>query len=357
METQSPRRALITGVSGQDGAYLAQLLIAKGYHVYGTVRRVSSPNLWRLQHLGILRDVRLIPAEMTDMSALMQAVHLSEPDEIYNLAAQSFVGASFESPLSTGMVDGLAPIQLLEVIRLHRPQARFYQASTSELYGNSEVPGSRLSETTTFRPNSPYAAAKLLAYHSTRIYREAYGLFAVSGILFNHESPLRGLEFVTRKISNAVARISLGLQDSLYLGNLGASRDWGYAPEYVEAMWLMLQQPQPQDYVIATGKSYTVEAFCKAAFERVGLDWSKYVKDDRRFRRPLEVNALLGDPSKAQRELGWNAQTTYEELVKLMVDADLDRWKRQRAGEVFAWDAPNFPDGGELRYMNRGLKV
>lgn len=355
--SKSKKSALVTGVSGQDGAYLTRFLLDKGYEVYGTVRRVSSPNLWRLQYMEVLDKIKLIPGDMTDMASLMEAIEISDPDEVYNLAAQSFVAASFESPISTGMVDGLAPMQMLDIIRLHKPKAKFYQASTSELYGRTGKQGNNLDEEAEFVPNSPYAAAKLMSFHATRIYREAYGLFAVNGILFNHESPLRGLEFVTRKVTNAAAKISLGLQKELHLGNLDAIRDWGYAKEYVEAMWMMLQHSEPVDFVIATGEAHTVRELCQFAFQAVDLDWEKYVKTDKSYLRPLEVNYLLGDAGKAKREIGWEAKTKFEDLITIMVKEDVKRWKMQGEGKLFPWDAPNFPDAIDVKYLTRALKV
>jgi len=348
------KRALITGITGQDGAYLAKFLLEKGYEVYGTYRRQSSPNFWRLQYLGIFDKVNLIPIDLTDTSSILEAIKISEPDEVYHLAAQSFVGASFETPIATGDVSGLAVTRILEVIRQVNPEIKFYQASTSELYGNSRSEG-LLDEETQFRPASPYAAAKLYGYWITRIYREAYGIFAVNGILFNHESPLRGLEFVTRKISNAVAKIALGLEKELRLGNLEAKRDWGYAPEYVESMWLMLQQDEPDDYVIATGEAHSVKEFCEIAFNIVGLDLQEYVKVDKRFMRPLDVNYLCGDYSKAKKKLGWKPRTKFKQLVKIMVDEDLNRWERWLNGEKFPWDAPNYPS--EYKILTRALRV
>lgn len=350
------KRALITGVTGQDGAYLSLFLINKGYEVYGTTRRSSSPNFWRLQYTNVLKDIHIIPADMTDISSLTEAIEISKPDELYNLAAQSFVGASFENPIMTGVVDGLAPIGMLEAIRLHSPKTKFYQASTSELYGKNGNVGQSLDEKSIFNPNSPYAAAKLLAYNSVRIYREAYGIFAVNGILFNHESPLRGLEFVTRKISNAAARIKLGIQKELHLGNIYALRDWGYAPEYVEAMWLMLQQDKPEDFVIATGESHSVKEFVEEAFKIVGLDPKKYVKTDKAYMRPLEVNCLLGNASKAKRKLGWTPKIKFKKLVQIMVEEDLRRWSKYLKGEIFPWDAPNYPDDITLKYISRSLR-
>jgi GDPmannose 4,6-dehydratase len=297
-----PKKALITGITGQDGAYLAKFLLEKGYIVYGTYRRVSTPNFWRLQYLNIFDKVHLIPADLLDQASIIEAIKLSDPDEVYNLAAQSFVGASFEQPIATGEVTGLGTTRILEAIRFINPEIKVYQASTSEIYGNS-YNGKPLNENDIFKPASPYAAAKLYSYWITKIYREAYGIFACNGILFNHESPLRGLEFVTRKISNAVAKIALGLEKELRLGNIKAKRDWGYAPEYVESMWLMMQQKEPDDYVIATGEAHSVEEFVEKAFDIVGLDWHKYVKIDKRFFRPLDVNIIVGDYSKAKRKL------------------------------------------------------
>ena len=347
-------RALITGITGQDGAYLARFLLKKGYIVYGTYRRLSSPNFWRLQHLGIFDEINLIPIDLSDTSSILEAIKISEPDEVYHLAAQSFVGASFEQPIATGDVSGLAVTRILEVIRQVNPEIKFYQASTSELYGNFKNKG-MLNENTPFKPASPYAAAKLYGYWMTRIYREAYNIFAVNGILFNHESPLRGLEFVTRKISNGVAKIALGLEKELRLGNLETKRDWGYAPEYVESMWLMLQQNEPDDYVIATGEAHSVREFCEIAFDTVGLDWQEYVKIDKRFLRPLDVNYLCGDYSKAKKRLGWEPKTKFKQLVKIMVKEDLNRWKRWINGEKFPWDAPNYPS--EYRILTRALRV
>ncbi|MBE8539376.1 GDP-mannose 4,6-dehydratase [Geoglobus acetivorans] len=348
------KRALITGVTGQDGAYLAKFLLEKGYEVYGTYRRLSSPNFWRLQYLGIFDKVNLIPVDLSDTSSIFEAIKTSEPDEIYHLAAQSFVGASFEQPIATGDISGLAVTRILEVVRQVNPEIKFYQASTSELYGNSREEGI-LNEETPFRPASPYAAAKLYGYWTTRIYRDAYGIFAVNGILFNHESPLRGLEFVTRKISNAVAKIALGLEKELRLGNLEAKRDWGYAPEYVECMWLMLQQDEPDDYVIATGEAHSIRKFCETAFDIVGLDWQEYVSVDKRFMRPLDVKYLCGDYSKAKNKLGWEPRTKFKKLVEIMVKEDLNRWERWLNGENFPWDAPNYPS--EVKILTRTLRT
>lgn len=343
------KRALITGVTGQDGAYLARFLLDKGYQVFGTYRRVSTPNFWRLQALDSYQQVTLIPADLIDAGSLFTAIKTAEPDEVYHLAAQSFVGSSFEQPIGTGEVTGLGVTRVLEAIRVLSPGTRFYQASTSELYGNS--PCTPQNEITPLQPASPYAASKLYGYWLTRIHREAYGLFACNGILFNHESPLRGMEFVTRKISNAVSRIRLGLQSELRLGNLAAKRDWGYAPDYVEAMWLMLQQDTPDDYVIATNRSYSVQEFVQKAFEVADLNWQDWVRVDERLYRPLEVAILQGDYAKAHSRLGWEPRLQFNELVELMVKEDLRRWKRWQKGEKFAWDAPNYP--GEDNTMSR----
>lgn len=343
---QQSKRALITGITGQDGAYLTKLLLNKGYEVFGLYRRTSSPNTWRLGSLGVLPRVHLICGDITDMASITNAIIESKPDEIYNLAAQSFVGTSFEQPLVTATVDGLGVTMLLEAIRQINPHIRLYQASTSELYGDnstSEQVGHPLNEKSTFWPISPYATAKLYAFHQVRLYREAYGLFVVNGILFNHESPLRGLEFVTRKISNSVARIYLGLQKNLELGNLDAMRDWGYAPEYVEAMWMILQQEKPSDYVAATGQSHSVREFAKIAFNHVGLEWTKHVINNQKFERPLDIPCLLGDASHANLDIGWHPKTTFEELVRIMVDADVQRWQDFLQGKMFNWDAINDP--------------
>jgi len=347
------KNALITGITGQDGAYLAKFLLGKGYKVYGTYRRLSSPNFWRLQYLDIFDKVNLIPIELIDTGSLIEAIRISEPNEIYHLAAQSFVGASFESPVATGDVTGLSVMRILEAIRQINPKIRFYQASTSELYGNSsEEP---VNENSPFAPSSPYSAAKLYGYWATKIYRKAYNIFACNGILFNHESPLRGLEFVTRKITNAVAKISLGLEKQIYLGNLEAKRDWGYAPDYVESMWLMLQEEESDDYLIATNEAHSVGEFCKKAFDIVDLDWHKYVKIDKRFLRPLDVNFLQGDYLKAKEKLGWKPKVKFSDLVAIMVKEDLNRWKGWLNGERFHWDAINYPN--ESKIITRSLRI
>jgi GDPmannose 4,6-dehydratase len=319
------KRALITGVTGQDGAYLSQFLLQHGYEVYGIIRRSSSAevNHMRLRWLGIENDIKLVDGDLADLSSLIRAVEDIKPDEIYNLGAQSFVMTSWSQPILTGQITALGACHLLEAVRLVCPTARFYQASSSEMYGLIQQPVQ--SERTPFYPRSPYAVAKVYAHWLTVNYRESFGLHASSGILFNHESPLRGLEFVTRKITNGVARIKLGLDKTLALGNLSAQRDWGHARDYVRAMWLMLQQDQSDDYVIATGRTTSVREFCKLAFEMVGLNYEDHVTVDPKFFRPSEVDVLLGDPAKAKQRLGWTAETSLEQLVAEMVEADLAR--------------------------------
>ncbi len=321
------RRALITGVTGQDGAYLSQFLLQKGYEVHGLLRRSASADVLdsRARWLGIASQVTTHDANLTDLASLIRVLNEVAPDEVYNLAAQSFVKSSWQQPYLTGLVTGLGVTNILEAIRLVCPSARFYQASSSEMYGLIQDP--MQSEQTKFYPRSPYAAAKLYGHWITVNYRESFGLHASSGILFNHESPLRGIEFVTRKITDSVARIKLGLKNSLALGNLDAKRDWGHARDYVKAMWMMLQQSEPDDYVIATGRTTSVRQFCDLAFECVGLKASEYIVVDERFLRPAEVDLLLGDSSKARAKLGWVPDTSLEQLVAEMVDADMDRIK------------------------------
>ena len=318
------KRALITGVTGQDGAYLAQLLLQKGYAVTGIVRRSSHAGVFdhRLKWLGILDDVELVDGNLLDQSALLRIVQAAKPDEIYNLAAQSFVTSSWQQPLLTGQVTGLGAVHMLECLRSAAPQARYYQASTSELFG--KVRESPQSETTPFYPRSPYGVSKLYAHWITINYRESYDLYTCNGILFNHESPRRGLEFVTRKITHAVASIKHGQAKQLPLGNLDARRDWGFAGDFVRAMWLMLQQDTPDDFVIATGVDRTIREFCQTAFACVDLDWEQYVTLDKRFLRPAEVEILRGDPSKAKRVLAWEPEVSFEEMVRLMVERDLE---------------------------------
>ncbi|MCF4130227.1 GDP-mannose 4,6-dehydratase [Methylobacterium sp. SyP6R] len=319
------KRALITGITGQDGAYLAQLLLEKGYDVFGVVRRSSHAGIFdhRLKWLGIASDVEIFDGNLTDLSSLLRIVEDTKPDEVYNLAAQSFVAASWQQPLLTGQVTGLGAAAMLESIRTRQPQARFYQASTSEMFGLIQEPVQ--SETTPFYPRSPYGVAKLYAHWMTVNYRESFGLHASSGILFNHESPLRGTEFVTRKVTDGVARIKLGLAKELRLGNIDVRRDWGHAKDYVRAMWLMMQQEKPDDYVIATGRTTTVRDMCAIAFEHVGLVADDYITIDPALFRPAEVEVLLGNPEKAKRVLGWSAEIPLETMIREMVDADLAR--------------------------------
>jgi GDPmannose 4,6-dehydratase len=345
--------ALVTGITGQDGAYLAKFLLDKGYEVYGTFRRLSTPNFWRLQYLDIFNHIKLIPADLVDASSIIEALKISRPNEVYHLAAQSFVGASFEQPVGAGEITGLGVTRVLEAIREIDPGIKLYQASTSELYGRGNAEPQ--SEETPFQPSSPYASAKLYGYWVTRIYREGYGIFACNGILFNHESPLRGMEFVTRKISNAVAKIALGLEKQLALGNIEAKRDWGYAPEYVESMWLILQQEKPDDYVVATNESHSVREFLEKAFAVAELDWEKYVTIEDRFLRPLDVNFLQGDYTRAKRDLGWEPKVRFSELVEIMVKEDMSRWQRWLKGERFPWDAPSYPS--EANILTRALRV
>ena len=348
------KRALITGVTGQDGAYLCDFLLKKGYKVFGIYRRSSTPNFWRLQALKVLHKMTLIPADIADMSSLLEAVKIAEPEEIYNLAAQSYVGASFDQPIITAQVDGLGPLRFLEIIRHLNKRIKFYQASTSELYGESIKRTEEFyDENTRFMPSSPYAVAKLYGYHTGRVYREAYGVFACNGILFNHESALRGLEFVTRKITNSVARIKLGLQKKIKLGNLDSKRDWGFAPDFVEAMWMILQNEKPEDFVIATGESHSVKEFVEESFKSAGIrDWEKYVEIDERLFRPKDITFLKGDYSKAKNILNWEPKTSFKQLVDKMVKADLLRWKKFLKGQQFPWDAFNYPE--DIDILKRG---
>jgi GDPmannose 4,6-dehydratase len=315
------KRALITGITGQDGSYLAELLLEKGYEVVGAVRRSSSPNFWRIEHL--LDRIQLRPADLLDQLSLIRLLADVEPEEVYNLAAMSFVPASWDQPLLTGEFNAQGVTRMLEAVRQVNPRVRLYQASSSEMYGKvREVPQTEL---TPFYPRSPYGVAKVFGHYITVNYRESYGLFACSGILFNHESPRRGIEFVTRKVTDGVARIKLGLADSLSLGNLDAKRDWGFAGDYVRAMWLMLQQSEPDDYVIATGMAHSVRDLVETAFSHARLDPAKYVKLDPAFLRPAEVDHLIGDASKGREKLGWQPAVDFTGLVQMMVDADLKR--------------------------------
>jgi len=313
------KKALITGITGQDGSYLSEFLLDKGYEVYGMVRRASLDRFDRIDH--IKDRIHLVQGDLTDQSSLDEAVKEIKPEEIYNLAAQSFVPTSWNQPTLTGEVTGMGTTRLLEAVRKIKPDARFYQASSSEMFGKvREVPQTEL---TPFHPRSPYGVAKVYGHFITVNYRESYNIFACSGILFNHESPRRGLEFVTRKITHGVARIKMGLANELRLGNLDAKRDWGFAGDYVEAMWLMLQQSEPDDYVVATGETHSVREFVELAFGAAGLDWKKYVVLDPKFLRPAEVELLVGDPAKAKKKLGWAPKVSFQELIKMMVDADI----------------------------------
>lgn len=346
---QKIKKALVTGITGQDGAYLAELLLEKGYEVTGTYRRTSSVNFWRIEELGIQShpNLKLVEYDLTDLSSSIRLIQNAQPDEVYNLAAQSFVGVSFEQPVTTAEITGVGPVNLLEAIRIVNPKIRFYQASTSEMFGKVQAVPQK--EDTPFYPRSPYGVAKLYAHWMTVNYRESYGIFGSSGILFNHESPLRGREFVTRKITDSVAKIHLGLLDVLELGNMDAKRDWGYAKEYVEGMWRILQADQPDTYVLATNRTETVRDFVSMAFKAIDvtLEWSGVadneigtckktgkvlVRVNPKFYRPAEVELLIGDPAKATRELGWKPSTTLEQLCQMMVEADL---RRNKAGFSF----------------------
>lgn len=335
------KKALIIGITGQDGSYLAELLIQKGYDVHGLIRRSSTFNTDRIDHLYQDRHDKGVKlflhyGDLSDGSRLVSLIGDLKPDEIYNLGAQSHVRVSFDEPEYTGDITGLGTSRVLEAVRLVSPKSRFYQASSSEMFGATPPPQN---ENTPFYPRSPYGAAKVYSYWMTKNYREAYDLFAVNGILFNHESPRRGETFVTRKITRAVARIKAGLQNKIYLGNLDAVRDWGYAPEYVEGMWRMLQHDKPMDYVLATGKPTTIKEFLSYSFSRVGLDWQEFVEFDSRYLRPTEVDALIGDASLAKRELSWEAKTMAEDLAKLMVDADVEALRHEGTPWI---DRPTF---------------
>lgn len=323
----SQKRALITGITGQDGSYLAELLLEKGYEVFGLVRRSSTVNFERISHLQ--DKIELISGDLLDQKSLISALQTARPQEVYNLGAQSFIPVSWEQPMLTGEITGLGVTRLLEAIRACDENIRFYQASTSELFGNAQE--SPQNEQTAFYPRSPYGVSKLYAHWITINYRESYGLFACTGILFNHESPRRGREFVTRKITHGVARIKCGLDQELRLGDLAPRRDWGYAGDFVRAMWMMLQQDEPDDYVIATGTSRTIGEFCEVAFAHAGLDWRQYVVLDERFLRPAEVYTLLGDATKAREKLGWEPEVGFEEMVQQMVDWDLEQVAHQSA--------------------------
>ncbi len=328
------KKAFITGITGQDGSYLAELLLQKGYSVYGLTRRTSTQSFGRIEHLISNPNLILVSGDLIDQHSLTNALSEIKPTEIYNLAAQSFVQASWQQPVLTGEFTALGVTKILEAMRFACPKAHFYQASSSEMFGKAQdVPQK---ETTPFYPRSPYGVAKVYGHFITINYRESYNLFAVSGILFNHESPRRGLEFVTRKIVNGVARIKLKKQQYLTLGNLKAKRDWGYAKDYVEAMWLMLQQEKPDDFVIATGETHSVQDFVREAFKVIGIDnWSDYIKHDKKFERPAEVDLLIGDSSKAKKDLGWKPTVSFEELVKIMVETELKRETNQKKTSDF----------------------
>jgi GDPmannose 4,6-dehydratase len=335
-----PKTALITGITGQDGSYLAELLLAKGYDVHGLIRRSSSFNTERIDHVYEApqepgRRLTLHHGDLHDGAGLVSLLSRVQPDEVYHLGAQSHVRVSFDMPVYTGDVTGLATVQLLEAIRCVGLRTRFYQASSSEMFGAATPPQN---EETYFHPRSPYGVAKVYGYWITRNYREAYGMFAVNGILFNHESPRRGETFVTRKITRAVARIQAGLQDHVYLGNLAAVRDWGYAPEYVDAMWRMLQVDEPTDFVVATGTAHSVRDFVELSFSHAGLDWQEHVRFDERYLRPSEVDSLIGDAGKAERLLGWRPRTFSPELARIMVDADMQQLEDERAGRLVRID-------------------
>jgi GDPmannose 4,6-dehydratase len=332
------KKALITGITGQDGAYLAKFLFKKGYKVFGGYRRVSTPNFWRLQYLDILDKIELIDLDIIDSSSIRNTLNKTDPQEIYHLAAQSFVGTSFSQPISTTEITGTGVAKILEEVREYNNKIKFYNASSSEMFGNAKE--KIKNENTPFNPSSPYAIAKLYGYWFAKMSRHAYGMHITNGILFNHESPLRGLEFVTRKISNGVAQISLGLLDKLQLGNLTAKRDWGYAPEYVEGMWKMLQQKNSDDYVLATNESHSVKEFVDEACKIAGISTSK-IKTTKTNLRPFDVEHLQGDYSKTKKKLGWTPKTSFKKLVKIMVEEDISRWESSTKGESFPWDARN----------------
>jgi len=322
------RKALITGITGQDGSYLAELLLEKGYSVFGLIRRSANPNFWRIQH--ILDKIKLVEGDLLDQTSLNNVIAMVQPDEVYNLASQSFVGTSWTQPELTAEITGLGALRMLEAVRQFCPKARFYQASSSEMFG--AVKETPQDENTPFYPRSPYGAAKVFAHNITVNYRESYGMFCVSGILFNHESPRRGEEFVTRKITRAVGRIKVGLQESLELGNLEPKRDWGHARDYVEAMWMMLQASEPRDYVVGTGETHSVREFVQAAFAAAGLDWTKYVIVSDKLFRPAEVYLLHANPKRIKDHLGWKPKCSFEQLVQEMVEADIELARREKEG-------------------------
>lgn len=324
------KTALVTGVLGQDGAYLSKLLLDKGYKVFGLIRRYSRPTFDNTDYLGITNDIEYLTGELTDECSLMNIVNLVRPDELYNLAAQSFVGISWEQPKFTTEVNAMGVLYLLNAVKMHSPATKFYQASTSEMFGNSHT-NHQQNENTPFHPVSPYAIAKLYAYWIVNNYKQSYGIYCVNGILFNHESPLRGIEFVTRKISDGVARIKLGLASEIRLGNVDSRRDWGYAGDFVEAMYLMLQQEKPDNYVVATGETHSIRDYLTIAFNHAGIaDWERFITIDPRFKRPAELHALQGDAQKAHTTLNWKPKVKFEDLVKMMVDADINRLSTKR---------------------------
>ena len=333
------KNALITGITGQDGAYLAKLLLEKGYKVFGTYRRQASPNFWRLHYLKIFNKINLISADVLDSTSLYRALEKSNPKEVYHLAAQSFVAASFNQPLYTSDVTGFGTVRLLDEILKFNNKIRFYQASSSEMFGSEK--SKVKNETSPFMPSSPYAISKLYAYWQTKLYREAYNTFAVNGILFNHESPIRGLEFVTRKISNEIAKISLGISKKLVLGNLDAKRDWGYAPEFVDGIWRSLQTKKSDDYILATNESHSVKEFVEKACKIAGVPKNK-IFSEKKLLRPHDVESLKGDYSKAKKILRWEPKVKFEKLVKIMVEEDINRWEQKLKGEHYPWDAENY---------------
>jgi GDPmannose 4,6-dehydratase len=321
------KRALITGITGQDGAYLSKLLLDKDYEVFGFVSRRVNQNYDNLDYLGITSQIKIVFGDITDISSINHALHLARPNEVYNFAAMSFVGLSWQEPIHTAHVDALGPLHLLEAVKNICPDAKVYQASTSEMFGNNMEDNFTQNELTAFRPRSPYGFSKVFAHNATVNYRESYSMFACSGILFNHESPIRGKEFVTRKITDGIAQIKAGLIDQIELGNLDARRDWGFAGDYVEAMWMMMQEEEPEDYVISTGKTRSIEELLELAFNAAGInDWRPYVKQNPAYMRPAELHYLKGDPSKATEKLGWKPKTTFDQLIKLMVEADIERY-------------------------------
>jgi len=329
------KSVLITGILGQDGAYLAKFLLKKGYEVHGTYRRTSTPNFWRLHYLDIFEKINLIPTDILDSASIHSALKKSQPNEVYNLAAQSFVGVSFDQPFYTSEVTGLGTMRVLEEIKNFNDKIKFYQASSSEMFGNEK--SSKKNEETPFHPASPYAIAKVFGHHTTNMFKESYGMFCVSGILFNHESPTRGLEFVTRKVTNGIAKILLGIDKNLYLGNLSAVRDWGYAPEYVEGMYLMMKHKKPDNFVLGTDEAHSIKELVNEACKIAGVSTKTVISSKENF-RINDVNRLQGDYKKAKKQLGWKPKTTFKKLVKIMIEEDISRWERWLKKEIFPWD-------------------